>query len=181
MWLAVYTKLTSCRSSSICFKATQGCSAHETETSREAANNNKVCNMICSQPSERPKTPLKMLFTPAERNRLGVLINNISFLGSQLISQAAPELIGCALANLAKGTEQENVLLKRVDEMARAHSEESPLRLIEDLAPGRGDVAQMLTLVRRCLLASAFLGHCIALPNGAELPAEQSSAQKRLH
>jgi hypothetical protein len=136
--------------------------------------------MIC-QPDERLEMPLDMLFTPAERNRLGVLINNISFLGSQLISQTGPELIGCALANLAKATKADNLLLKRLDEMARAHSEESPLRLIEDLAPGRGDVAQMLRLVRRCMLASAFLGHCIAQPNDAELPAGQSGVQTRLH
>lgn len=125
--------------------------------------------------------PLEMLFTPAERKRLGVLINNISFFGSQLISQIRPELTGCALANLAKATKEDDVLLKRLDEMARGHNQESPLRLIEDLARGPGDVAQMLTLVRRCLLASAFLGHCVAQPNCAEMPAGQPSAQKRLH
>jgi hypothetical protein len=122
-----------------------------------------------------------MLFTPAERKRLGVLINNISFFGSQLISQTGSGFAGCALANLAKATKEDDVLLKRLDEMARGHNEESPLRLIEDLARGPGDVAQMLTLVRRCMLASAFLGHCIAQPNCAQMPAEQSGTQKRLH
>jgi hypothetical protein len=125
--------------------------------------------------------PLEMLFTPAERKRLGVLINNISFFGSQLISQTGPALTRCALANLAKATKEDDVLLKRLDEMARGHNEESPLRLIEDLARGSGDVAQMLTLVQRCMLVSAFLGHCIAQPHYAEMPAEQSGTRKRLH
>lgn len=125
--------------------------------------------------------PLKVPFTSAERQRLGVLINNISFFGSQLISQTEPELTARALANLAKATKQDKVLLNCLDELAREHKEESPLRLLEDLARVRGDVAQMLTIVRRCMLASAFLAHWIAQSNYAELAAEQLGAQKRLH
>jgi hypothetical protein len=124
--------------------------------------------------------PLKTLFTPAERERLGVLINNLSFYGSQLISQTGAELTARALANLANARKEDKALLERLDELAREHNEENPLRLIEDLARAPGDVAHMLTVARRCMLASAFLGHCIAQPNYAQMPAEQSAAEKRL-
>ncbi|HEV8032542.1 MAG TPA: hypothetical protein VGP42_16140 [Stellaceae bacterium] len=125
--------------------------------------------------------PLKMLFTPTERERLGVLVNNISFYGTQLINQTGPDLTRQALVNLAKVKKEDEVLLKRLDELTREQSEESPLRLIEDLARIPGDIAQMLTLVRRCLLASAFLGHCLAQPNYAQMPSAWLGEEKRLH
>lgn len=125
--------------------------------------------------------PLNMLFTPTERERLGVLVNNISFYATQLINQTGPELTRRALANLALLKKENEALLKRLDEIAREHNDESPLRLIEDLTRVPGDVAQMLALVRRCLLASTFLGHCIAQPNQAGLPAEALPREKRLH
>ena len=85
------------------------------------------------------------------------------------------------MANLATVKKEDEALLKRLDELAREQSEESPLRLIEDLTRMPGDAAQMLTLLRRCLLVSAFLGHCIAQPSYAEMPGAQLPKEKRLH
>jgi hypothetical protein len=125
--------------------------------------------------------PRKMLFTPAERERLGVLVNNISFYGSQVINQNGRELTKRALENLAKVKKQDDFLLKRLDELAREQSDESPLRLIEDLIIAPEDVVQMLLLVRRCLLVSAFLGHCIAQSDHAEIPTAALTRARALH
>lgn len=125
--------------------------------------------------------PPNIMFTPKERERLGVLVNNISFFGTQLIHQTEAQLTRRALANLATVKKEDDALLKRLDELAREQGEESPLRLIEDLTRMPGDAAQMLTLLRRCLLVSAFLGHCIAQPNFAETPGAQPHREKRLH
>jgi hypothetical protein len=68
-----------------------------------------------------------------------------------------------------------------LDEVAREQSDESPLRVIEDLVRLPSDIAQMLTLVRRCLLASAFLGHCLAQPTHTGVATNTLSPEKRLH
>jgi hypothetical protein len=128
--------------------------------------------------------PLSTSLTITERERIGVIVNNIAFYAAQLMMQASPDLSKRALANLAKSKREHDLLLKRLDEAARAQSDESPLRLIEDLARLPADVAQTLTLVRRCLLASAFLGHCIAQPmHEAHRPvtAEALDPEKQLH
>ena len=125
--------------------------------------------------------PLKMVFTSSERQRLGVLVNNISFYATQLISQTAPELTKRALANLAAVKKDEEALLKRLDEIAREQGEESPLRLVEDFTKLPSDAAQMLALMCRCLLAAAFLGHCLAQPDHGEMPGEPLADEERLH
>lgn len=124
---------------------------------------------------------MKMLFTPKERETLGVLVNNLSFYGTQLVQQSDADLTRRALANLARVRADEKALLKRLDELAREQAEESPLRMLEDLARLPGDMAQMLILVRRCLLTTAFLGHCIAQPNYAQMPGAEMADEKRLH
>ena len=95
--------------------------------------------------------------------------------------QTSPEFSLRALANLAKVKKEDEALLKRLDAVAREQEDESPLRLIEDLARVPTDVAQILSLVRRCLLASAFLGHCMAQPTHPEIAAEVLGPEKRLH
>jgi hypothetical protein len=128
--------------------------------------------------------PLSMNFTVTERERIGVLVNNIGFYAAQLMMQVSPELTKRALANLAKSKREDELLLKRLDEAAREQRDESPLRLIEDFARLPADVAQTLTLVRRCLLASAFLGHCIAQPiieHHRQVAADALDSEKRLH
>ena len=125
--------------------------------------------------------PLPIVFTATERERLGVFINNLSMLAAQMMLQSSPEFSRRALANLAKIRSDDGPLLKRLDELARESGDESPLRLIEDLARQPTDIAQMMTTVRRCLLASAFLGHCITQPTHPHVAAEAVNSVRRLH
>ena len=125
--------------------------------------------------------PQRMVFTATEREKLGVLINNISVFASQIVSNSGPHFSTRALANLAKLKVDQEELLKRLDQLAREQNEESPLRLIEDLPRLPTDLAQMLMLVRRCLLTSAFLGHLLAQPTHPQAGAESLSREKRLH
>lgn len=122
-----------------------------------------------------------IIFTPVERERLGVLVNNFSIFATQILSQNSPDFCRTALANLAKVKKEDEALLKRLDELAREHSDESALRLIDDLPRVPTDLVQMLTIVRRCLLASAFLGHCLAQPTHPEGAFEAATQEKRLH
>jgi len=100
-----------------------------------------------------------MDFTATERERMAVVVNNLCFHASQLMLQGSPDIAQRALLNLGKLKKEDEALLKRLDEIAREQGDESPLRVIEDLARLRSDVAHIMRLVRRCLLASAFLGH----------------------
>jgi hypothetical protein len=125
--------------------------------------------------------PLRMVFTAAEREKLGVLVNNISVFASQIVTNNGADFSTRALANLAKLKVEQEDFLKRLDQLAREQSEESPLRLIEDLPRNPTDLAQMLALVRRCLLTSAFLGHLVAQLTHPQAAAEALSQEKRLH
>jgi hypothetical protein len=108
---------------------------------------------------------LSMAFTATERERMAVLINNLCFYASQLVIHSSAEISQRALLNLDKIKNEYEPLLKRLDEVAREQGDHSPLRVIEDLVHRPNDVAQMLMLVRRCLLASGFLGHCLVATN----------------
>lgn len=123
---------------------------------------------------------LSMVFTATERERMAVVINNLCFYASQLVIQSSPEISQQALLNLGKVKNEHEPLLKRLDEVAREQGDESPLRVIEDLVRLPNDVTQMIRLVRRCLLASAFLGHCLAQPIHP-VSAEAPSSEKRLN
>jgi hypothetical protein len=53
--------------------------------------------------------PQRMVFTATEREKLGVLINNISVFASQIVSNSGAHFSTRALANLAKlKVDQEN-------------------------------------------------------------------------
>jgi hypothetical protein len=108
--------------------------------------------------------PPQLAFSGIERERIGVLINNVSVYAAQLLTRGPADLSPLALRNLAKLKQEHGLLLKRLDEFCRAQNEESPLRVIEDLRQVPRDVAQMLKLVQRCLSLSAFLGHLLAQP-----------------
>ena len=114
--------------------------------------------------------PARITLTALEREKLGVLVNNIGVYASQLMHQDLPGFATRALANLAKFKAGNEDLLKRLDEAAREVGDVSPLRLVEYLARTPADVGQMLTVVRRCVVASAFLGHCIAQPSDDSPP-----------
>ena len=123
-----------------------------------------------------------MVFSTTEREKLGVLVNNFCIYATQLINHDGPALSTRALINLGRVKRESEDLLRRLDEFARESGDESPLRLIEDLARGPGDIAQMLTLVRRCLAASAFIGHCTAQPTSdQQIATEVATKEKRLH
>lgn len=125
--------------------------------------------------------PLQIGLTATEREKLGVLVNNISIYGAQIITQNSAELIAKALSNLTKLKTEYEDLVRRVDEFARAQNEESPVRLIEDLGKVSADVAQMLTIVRRCLSACAFLGHLLAQPIDPQTGTEALKRETLLH
>jgi hypothetical protein len=111
---------------------------------------------------------------------MAVLINNLCFYASQLMVQSSPEISQRALLNLGKVKNEHEPLLKRLDEIAREQGDESPLRVIEDLVRLPNDIAQMVRLVRRCLLVSAFLGHCLAQPIHA-VSADAPNSEKHLN
>ena len=99
---------------------------------------------------------------PGEIETLGMILNALGIVGSQLILRHRPELLLHAQANLRKCKSEHEELLKRLDQAARQSQDESALRLIEDLDMIPADAVQSLHAARRCLLAAAFLGHCIA-------------------
>ena len=78
--------------------------------------------------------PSTIALSVAEREMLGALVNNINVFGARIISRARSELREAALTNIARITQKHEPLLKRLDELARSQGDESPLRLIEDLA-----------------------------------------------
>ena len=124
---------------------------------------------------------LRMNFTMTEREKMAVVVNNLCFYASQLMVQGPPDIAQRALLNLCKLKKEDEALLKRLDEIAREQGDESPLRVIEDLARLPSDVVQIMKLVRRCLLASAFLGHCLAQPTHLAVSTEASGSEKRLN
>jgi hypothetical protein len=89
------------------------------------------------------------------------LINGFGIIGSQIVFRNSMELYRRAYTLLQKIKQQDEQFLRRLDKLARSSNDESALRLIEDLATQPNDVAQCLSFARRCLAASAFLGHCI--------------------
>jgi hypothetical protein len=121
------------------------------------------------------------IFSPSDVEKMGVLVNNIGIYASQIVHRNRPDFTQRALANLGKLKKEEESLLKRLDQLARKQNDESPLRLIEDLATLPSDMAQMMSLIRRCLSASAFLGHCIAIPSQTQSAAAVAGQEKRLH
>jgi hypothetical protein len=125
--------------------------------------------------------PSRLAFSATEREKFGVLVNNISVFAAEVLDRTQPALQARALTNLAKLKNGNEDLLRRLDEFARAQGEQSPLRLIEDLPSMPCDLAQILSLVRRCLLVSAFLGHCIAQPARPEIASEAFGEETRFH
>jgi hypothetical protein len=120
-------------------------------------------------------------FTPAEIETLGMLVNGLGIVGSQLILRHRPDLYLHAHANLRKRRSEHEDLLKRLDHFARQSKDESAVRLIEDLDIMPADAVQSLQAARRCLLAAAFLGHCIAAHSHPATAAVAPHEHKRLN
>ena len=122
-----------------------------------------------------------LYLTAAEIETLGMVVNALGVVGSQLILRHRPELLLHAQANLRKGKAEHEDLLKRLDQAARHSQDESALRLIEDLEILPADAAHSLQAARRCLAAMAFLGHCIAAHGHPPAAAIARHEHKRLN
>jgi hypothetical protein len=103
-------------------------------------------------------------FTRLEIEHVGRLINGLGIMGCQILFRSSDVLNRRAYALLQKIRQQEEPILRRLDQLARLSNDESALKLIDDLGSQHpNDAVENLKLARRCLAASAFLGHCIVL------------------
>jgi hypothetical protein len=121
-------------------------------------------------------------FTATELEGIGKLINGLGVIGSQALLRHSSNMYEKAWALLQNTRQQDDRLLRRLDEMARTSGDESVLRLIEDIPLAPNDILHNLQIVRRCLAASAFLGHCVAVHHRQEKPPPEAPAlQPKLH
>ena len=128
------------------------------------------------------KTVTPERFSLEEMAQIGRLINGLGVLGNQLIRHSVPEHRRRASAILRTVKQQHEGLLRRLDGLARSSGDESALRLIEDLSGPAADIIRQLDLARRCLAASAFLGHCIVTLGARPALQDQNERFKqRLH
>jgi hypothetical protein len=109
--------------------------------------------------------------SPEDINVLGRLINNVSFVGSQLLAITRPELYQHARANLQTIQRDFSEFLKRLDELGSQTKEVRVGRLLEDIEKTPTDVAGMLALANQCFLAIAFLSHYLVI--GAAVPGRE--------
>jgi hypothetical protein len=94
-------------------------------------------------------------FSPEDINVLGRLINNISFVGSQLLAITRPEL---------KTIQRDfGEFIKRLDALGTQTNDIRVARLLEDIEETPLDAAGILTLVNQCFQAVAFLSHCLVV------------------
>lgn len=121
------------------------------------------------------------LFTAADVEVMAKIVNNVGIYASQILHNHRSDLAQRSLINISKIKKDDDGLLKRLDQMAREQGDESPLRLIEDLSRLPANVTGLLELVRRCLLTTAFLGHCMALPKSDQLSVAAVQQEKHLH
>jgi hypothetical protein len=120
-------------------------------------------------------------FTAAEIGKLARLVNSFGIIGAQLIVRHRPDYYQRAHINLQNFRRDNKELLERIHSLARESGDESALRLAEDLEKMPPDAMQVLALARRCLLASAFLGHCIAASDQPHIQPSAPQLDKRLH
>jgi hypothetical protein len=102
-------------------------------------------------------------FSPEDINVLGRLINNISFVGSQLLAITRPELYQHARANLKTIQRDFGEFIKRLDALGTQTNDIRVARLLEDIEETPLDAAGILTLVNQCFQAVAFLSHCLVV------------------
>jgi hypothetical protein len=121
-------------------------------------------------------------FAVTEVEQLARLINSLGIVGAQLMVRHRPDHYQRAQTNLQNFRHKNRELLDRVHSLALKSGDESALRLVEDLERVPPDAMQALVLVRRCLLASAFLGHCIAhAERSAVQPSDVQPVARQLH
>jgi hypothetical protein len=121
-------------------------------------------------------------FAATDIGQLARLINSFGIIGAQLMIRHRPDHYQRAQTNLQNFRRKNRELLDRVHALALKSGDESALRLAEDLERVPADAMQALVLARRCLLASAFLGHCIAhAEQPAVQPSDEPQVARRLH
>jgi hypothetical protein len=124
-------------------------------------------------------------FSPEDINIFGRLINNLSFVGSQLLAITRPELYQHARTNLKTIQSDFSEFVKRLDALGSRTNDLRVGRLLEDIGETPADAAGMLTLANRCFLAVAFLSHCLVVgasaPGTEPLPAHPSAGVPVLH
>ena len=121
-------------------------------------------------------------FTAQGIQKLAVLINCFTAIGSALLSQRTGNLKQ-GFSNLQKFKNENKILLEEVHSLALRCNAVSALRLSEDLERPGADAFQLLDLVHRCLAASVFLSHCIATSEKQKsfTVSEQPTEPRHLH
>jgi len=119
-------------------------------------------------------------FTATQIERLAVIIKCFSVIGSQLLFQKS-QLYQIACANLPKFRSNDKELLETAHSLALKNGAISPLRLSEDLERSPTDTVQAIVLAQRCLLATAFLSHCIAMSGKQVSSPEMGVSDARVH
>jgi hypothetical protein len=124
---------------------------------------------------------------------VGRLINNMSFVGSQLLVIRQPELYKRARANLKTIQRDFGEFVSRLDALGSQANdvcegrllEDRVGRLLEDIERTPTDATGILTLANRCFLAVAFLSHCLVVgasaPSPDPVPAERPIAAPMHH
>jgi hypothetical protein len=92
----------------------------------------------------KEKQPVR--FSPEDINILGRLINNLSFVGSQLLAITRPELYQHARANLKTIQSDLSEFVKRLDTLSSQTNDLRIGRLLEDIEKTPADAAGILTL-----------------------------------
>jgi hypothetical protein len=124
----------------------------------------------------KEKQPVRL--SPEDIKMVGRLINNMSFVGSQLLISRRPDVCQHARANLKTLQKDFGEFVKRLDSLGSQASEvragrllENRVgRLLEDIEETPTDAAGILTLANRCFLAVAFLSHCLVVGTSAPSP-----------
>jgi len=117
-------------------------------------------------------------FSSEDIRLIGRIINNVSFVGSQLLAMRRPEVCQQARVNLKTIQNDFGYFVRRLDALGSQANEartgrwleDGVGRLMEDIERTPTDAAGILTLANRCFLAIAFLSHCLVVGAAAPSP-----------
>lgn len=105
----------------------------------------------------------ELKFSVEQARVIAKLINNLCIAGSQIMQMDQPNIWHKSCANLRDFQKRNQPLFRALDEIGQRINEEQTSLLIESLDKRPNDAAGILSLSRRCLNASAFLAHCLAV------------------